>query len=758
VMSKQPDTVQSLLQTIMKLFRAGKLRPLPHHAWPVSQAANAFRRMAQAKHIGKIVLTMQHMSVSALQLQPKDTIQFPAKASYLITGGLGGFALAVAKWLVENGAKNLVLTGRNGAASPEAKRAVAALKRLGVKVVVVKADVADEINVAQMFKRAQKMAPLRGIFHAAMVLDDGLLPQLTADSFSRVMSPKVIGAWNLHAASAKLPLDHFVMFSSMSALVGAAGQANYVAANCFLDALAHYRRASGLPALAVNWGAIDGVGVLARNAKVAELMTAHGVYGLAPVQATKMLGRLLQHDITHIGFMHIDWRKFFSAENHSSPSPLFSEVFTTSVQDNPDDSVDIRTLIVSAPAAERFALVVARVGEAAAKVLRTSTAKVGVDRPLKELGLDSLMAFELLNRLEVQFGISLPSAKFTAHVTINDLAAVVLDVFLGGASESTVVKSLKTDTTEIGRDMLSSIKPVIQSEHLLALRAGGTGASLFFIHPAGGSINIYDDLTAQLPNGFPVYGIQSRKLADADDEWTSIEDMANNYAGLITQQQPDGALRLAGFSVGGLFALATAGILERRGRKVSFVGMIDAPVAVLDPNCPRELVLKNLIEEMYDYFTGEQVLFQPRETGDLSVLMMELAEQTAAAKDEDAQSHLVMDWLTKRGVDMVNSADSGIKKFFDLFIRHANLIGAAKLGTVVAPVWLWRARASHLTSVPIASDICARITRGCFAEEVLDGRHFELMHPPLVERLAARLVGALAETEKVRETEPAINQ
>ena len=114
------------------------------------------------------------------------------------------------------------------------------------------------------------MPPLRGIIHAAMVLDDGILTQLTAERFSSVMSPKIAGAWNLHTASAKLPLDHFIMFSSVSALVGTAGQANYVAANCFLDALAHYRRAFGMPALSVNWGALDEVGFLARNKKVAE--------------------------------------------------------------------------------------------------------------------------------------------------------------------------------------------------------------------------------------------------------------------------------------------------------------------------------------------------------------------------------------------------------------------------------------------------------------------------------------------------------
>jgi len=757
VMVKQPDTVQSLLQTIIKLFRTGKLQPLPHKTLTISQAVNAFRLMAEAKHIGKIVLSMQNVIVTLNRMPPMGKLKLTTKATYLVTGGLGGFGLVVAKWLVESGTKNLVLTGRNGAATPDTKRAVTKLKKLGAKVLVIKADVACKKDVEMIFKlAAKKLPPLRGIIHAAMVLDDGILTQLTAERFSRVMSPKIAGAWNLHTASAKLPLDHFIMFSSVSALVGAAGQANYVAANCFLDALAHYRRASGMPALTVNWGALDEVGFLARNKKVAEHMKSHGIHGIAPALATEMLGRLLRYDVTQIGFMHIDWQKYFDVAGNSLPPPKYSEIVAISAKEKSDEGRDIRRMILSAPAAERLGLVVAHVGETAAIVLRTSAEKLESNRPLKEMGLDSLMAFELLNRLEVQFGISLPSGKFSANSNINNLAADVLNIFGGGAPVSAATTSEKAEVPTIGREQLLRTEPVVRSEHLLTLRDRGTGVPIFFIHPAGGSTNIYNELAKQLPEEFPVYGIQSRMLAGSDDEWISVEEMARNYADLITQQQPDGVLRLAGFSVGGLFALATAGKLEQRGRIVSLVGMIDTPVAVLDPDYPRELVLKNLIDEMYDYFTGEQALFKPRDMGDLSGSMMELAEQTTTAKDVETQLQLVMDWLVKRGVDMVNGGDSGIKKFFGLFIRHVNLIRAAKVETLVAPVWLWRAGESRLTSLQITPDIYGRITRGGFVEEILDGRHFELMHSPLVEIMAARLVSALAESEKVREAEPAV--
>jgi len=171
----------------MALFEAGKLHPLPHRALPVSRAVTAFRLMAQARHVGKIVLSMQNDCVTPVRFAPKDDIRLRAHASYLITGGLGGFGLAVAKWLVERGGRHLVLTGRSGAATLEAKRAVKDLKRAGAKVLVVKADVAQSADVERIFKMlAWRMPPLKGIFHAAMVLDDGVLPQLTPARFTKV--------------------------------------------------------------------------------------------------------------------------------------------------------------------------------------------------------------------------------------------------------------------------------------------------------------------------------------------------------------------------------------------------------------------------------------------------------------------------------------------------------------------------------------------------------------------------------------------
>ena len=744
VLAEQPETVQELLQTAMKLFRTGKLRPLPHQVMPVTQAAEAFRVMAQTKHIGKIVLQMRDVPVVPKRLPPRGKIRFPANASYLITGGFGGFGLAVAEWLVEGGARHLILTGRRGAATADAKAAVAALRKSGANVLAVKADVVNEQDVARVFKLAkQKHPPLHGIFHAAVVLDDGILLQLTTKRFSQVMAPKTTGVWNLHRASMGMQLDHFVMFSSVSALYGAAGQANYAAANSFLDGLAQYRRAIGLPALSVNWGALAEVGLLARNKRAAENLTSHGIFGLPPEQALRMLGRMMQSDAAQIAFMHVDWRKVFGPA--ASLSPRFSEIFQATDREKSADGADVRELILSTPPDKRMALVATTVTASAAKVLRMNPSELDMGRPLKELGVDSLMAFELLNRLEIQFGISLPPGRFAAGTTVHHLAGIVLETFNGTGLSVAMVEPAEAPkpalAISVGGEATAS-----HAGQLLTLRQSESGIPLFFIHPAGGMTNIYEEIAAQLPLGFPILAIQSRMLAGAESEWSSLELMARDYAGIIVGRQPTGPIRVAGFSVGGLFALATAGELERRGRTVSFVGLIDTPVSILDANRPPEDVLQSVIGELYEDFSGKPSLFQPHGTGDLTAAIQELAKNAVTLVDETAQLKLVLDWFAEQGMAVDESEDSGVKTFIGLFNRHANMIRKLRLEPISAPVHFWWAKDSQLNRFPLSRSVSQQVTRRRLTAKILPGRHFQLMREPWVQMLAARMGEALAES------------
>lgn len=735
VMAGQAETVRDLLLTVLKLFRNGLLRPLPHQSLPISRAAAAFRLIAQAKHIGKIVLTTQDADAAPLRMPPAKPIAFSSKASYLITGGLGGFGLAVARWLVASGARHLVLCGISGVMTSEAKQAVARLRRVGAQVLIVKTDVSNPSDVARMLAKIKlKMPPLRGVFHAAMVLDDGLLTHLTEDRFTRVLAPKAIGAWNLHTALAKVPLDHFVLFSSISTLIGTPGQGNYAAANSFLDALAHYRRALGLPALSVNWGALGQVGILARNQSLAAQLESQGLYPFSPDQATEMLGKLLQRNVTQIGFVHIDWQKIFGKRAGAPVSPRFSDVVVSTLLDSSAAIEDYRSILLAASAEERQTLVLNLVRECVAKVLRTASARLDTARPLREMGLDSLMAFELLNRLQTKIGASLPNSKMSANSSIESLAVVVLDIFDVAPSVSTTAK-----LPAISRRQSSSSDRISPHQQMIPYRSIGSLLPVFFIHPAGGRTSIYDDLAAQISRHSPVYAIQSRLLSGAAEEWTSIEEMAQDYAAMIMRQQPEGAIRVAGFSAGGIFALAAARELERRGRKVSLLCMIETPLAMLDPNCTHISILKSLITEVYDHLIAGVPRSRQPKSSDLSASILKLAQRIVHTRSESARVQQVLDFLAERGLLAANDVDSDTRRFFAAFVRHSILIEQAKVQPVLAPVCLCRAKESGLSASPLEPKLYAHITRGRFQQEVFKGRHFELMHPPLVDALAESL-------------------
>ena len=751
VMAEQPHTVQVLLHALSKEFRAGRLCPLPCETLPISHAADAFRQMAQAKHIGKIVLNTREVDPSKIRTHAATSVALSPRASYLVTGGVAGFGLAVARSLVALGARHLVLASRSGAASHESKQAIAALRRQGAKVATVKADISREQDVSRLLTRISRtLPPLRGVFHAANVLDDGLIVQLTPERFARVMNAKAIGAWNLHFPLAKTKLDHFVLFSSVSSILGSAGQANYAAANSFLDALAHHRRALGLPALSINWGAIGQVGILARNPSVAAHLVANGIHPIDPKEATRMLGLLLTREIAQITFAQFDWQRIFCKGDNTPSSPRFEAVISAPTSDRVD-TTDDADLACASPSA-RPALIAGLVRDSVARVLRGNADKLDRNRPLRELGLDSLMAFELLNRLQSRTGASLPTSKISADSTIESLCTLVdenLAPAVSGAQSASAPPSAANSPNGISAkspQFPATPTHPATSRQLLALRSSGSLDPLFFIHPSGGRTNNYDVLGHHLNAELPVYAVQSRVFAGATGEWPSLDEMARSYADLIAQRQPHGSIRIAGFSAGGLFALATASQLERRGRTVAHLFMIESPVTILDPDVPRVSLMENLIHEMYDYVSmalspAGNVSSNPR-NGRPSPSPLEIAHRILRATTEDARLHLVMEWLGKHGLSVPECENTETRRFFRAFIRHSQFIENMRIEPVLAPVHFFRAKQSWLTSVPIAKALRSRITQSTFTQATLEGRHFEIMDEPGV-RVLAEQIGPL---------------
>ncbi len=432
----EPAQLRSMLLWLMEEFDSAALKPLPVRAFPMAQASSGFRFMAQAKHIGKIVLT--------------DGAGTPAvrpDATYLITGGLGSLGLLAAGWMVERGARRLVLAGR-GAPSPSAREALGEMERAGAEVVFAQGDVSDEAFIPRlMAEAAGGRFPLRGVVHAAGVLDDGVLVQQSWERFERVLAPKAAGAWNLHLATRGMPLDFFVLFSSAASLLGSPGQGNYAAANAYLDALAHHRRGEGLPALSINWGPWADVGMAAGlDARDQARMTRQGLRSLSPEEGLAAFARLLGQASAQVGVLPLDLAKILAPFPPGSEPPLLAELAQGLVRQKGPKVLSARPELVvqveQAPAGRRRGLVLAHVRSHVLGVLGLDPSSApDPQQGLRDLGMDSLMAIELRNRLQRSVGESLPPTVAFDFPTIEALTDYLLEHVpaLGSGSTETPV-------------------------------------------------------------------------------------------------------------------------------------------------------------------------------------------------------------------------------------------------------------------------------------------------------------------------------
>ena len=366
----------------------------------------------------RLVARLEPSSAPPPQAMPLD-----GDATYLITGGLGALGLEVARWMAANGAGHLALVGRRPP-STAAAAAIAGIEAAGATVRTFAADVASASDVAVLFAAIDReMPPLRGIVHSAGVLDDGMLAQQTRERFERVLAPKVAGAWNLHQASLDLPLDCFVLFSSIAGVLGTPGQGNYAAANVFLDALAHERRRSGLHALSIDWGPWADVGMAANVAAAnVERWAAKGFRLMASAEALALFGRLLGSDASQAVVMPLASDVAGAGEDDETLAP--SESIARSANELAD-------ALDRARPNRRRAVVHAFVSELARDVFGFDAAIAFDPRQgFRELGMDSLTAVELRNRLQRSVGQVLPATIAFDYPTVDAMARYLADAVL----------------------------------------------------------------------------------------------------------------------------------------------------------------------------------------------------------------------------------------------------------------------------------------------------------------------------------------
>ena len=390
----EPARVGKVLRGVIERLSSGELKPIIHSRWPLAEAGAALSFMRSARHLGKVVVTTPPLI--------KDRLR--QDRTYLVTGGLGGIGCAVAGWLADHGAGTIVLNGRR---EPDAaaEEVIKALKDRGVRVQVELADMTDSGALDSMLARMeQELPPLGGVIHSVGVLSDGALTNQTWERFEEVLWPKIMGAWHLHRATADRDLDFFILFSSRVGVMGNPGQANHAAANAFLDQLAGHRRALGLPGQAIAWGAWSDIGEAAEQKdRIDRQRAALGGRWFTPQQGLRAFDRLVRQDATTAVVMSMDWSVFEEAVDDRPP--LLEDLLSTASDDKAKDTaapVDLLTSLREAPATTHEELLASFLQQEVQAVLRLQSPpepKVG----FFDLGMDSLMAVELRNRLNRAF-------------------------------------------------------------------------------------------------------------------------------------------------------------------------------------------------------------------------------------------------------------------------------------------------------------------------------------------------------------------
>ncbi len=414
----KPARFAELLREVMARFEDRTFTPLPVQIFGASQAQDAFRRMAQAKHTGKIAIQMNDPEA---RIAPRevDRGELVSDGSYLITGGLGGLGLSLARWMVSVGARHLVLVGRR-APTDAARKTIRAMEEAGAEVRVVRGDVSLAADVEALVQSV--VPPLRGVVHAAGALDDRMLLEMSEEQLWTPIRPKVLGAWNLHAATRGRPLDFFVMYSSVTALLGSPGQGNYVAANAFLDALAHARAAEGLPAMSIQWGPFSEVGMAAAHENRGQRLSHQGMESFTPEEGTDLFSRLLRRPRAEVGVFRLSMRQWLDSHPQASGMRFLTELENEKAQPRSAKAGSFRGTLEQTTAAERPALLEAHVVEQIGRVLRLDPSRIDRRAPFKSLGVDSLMSMELRNRLETSLGLRLPAALLFTYPTSAALA------------------------------------------------------------------------------------------------------------------------------------------------------------------------------------------------------------------------------------------------------------------------------------------------------------------------------------------------
>ncbi|MFG1383388.1 SDR family NAD(P)-dependent oxidoreductase [Xanthobacter versatilis] len=482
LLAHDPQRAKRVMADISDAFTSGQLHPLPYRAVDGENVGDAFRQMQGARHMGKIVVRPQQSG--RLVAAAADTLVL-REGVHLVIGGTGGFGLETALWLAGQTKGVVAVASRSGVRDGEAAARIAAANEAGARIVVAAADARDGDALTALVERlVTAHGPLRSIIHTAMVLEDGLVANLTPESLATVLAPKVDGVLALDRLTEAHPVDHFVVYSSASAMIGSPGQGAYVAANAFLEGVVRNRRSRGLAGLAVAWGAISDAGVIAKQEALGQrLARATGVAGIASSEALAFLGRLMargQEAGPVTVYAQVN-QTAIASQLAVLKTPTFPRLFSAAANETGGDGAPLPECLAGLSEDAARDLLGALLAREIAGILRLPAEAVDPATPLSTLGMDSLMALELRLTLEKKFGLELPLLAIGSGRTLADLTGVALASLRGTPEPASEAPEARPDATDAA--MLEqhgvSLAPEDGSAILKAIgaRRGATGRS-----------------------------------------------------------------------------------------------------------------------------------------------------------------------------------------------------------------------------------------------------------------------------------------
>ena len=467
------NAAERVMRALAKRFESGELHALPHQVSEANEIGSAFRAMQASEHVGKIVIRPAKYGVPDV-----TAAEFAAReGAYLIIGGASGLGFATAQWLARKGASTLILASRRGVVDDALKQELELLRETGVKVVMVALDVRNKADVVSATQRLiREHGPLRGVVHAAVQLDDGLIAGLDGDRLRNALATKIQGALNLEHATDGQPLDFFVVYSSATTVIGSPGQSSYVAANAFLEGFAKRRRAVGKPALAIGWGAISDVGIIARDRKLGErLQRSTGVIGIKARDALAHLGRLLAlgDRVAPMQFYTQMAPSAAAAKLELLRTPAYASLGLWRENADVEELGNLDDAIKGKSRAEAHGVIVKALRREAAKILRMTEGQIDPHRQLSESGFDSLMLLELLVSVERLTGLQL-RAVGAGERTLTSLAAELVNEMVAQQESATAYESA---SHQLGRPSTSAPDDELRPSELIMARKSQTAVA-----------------------------------------------------------------------------------------------------------------------------------------------------------------------------------------------------------------------------------------------------------------------------------------